>query len=97
MNRVATSSRWTLDPLHGLFAARALRDFGDSFVAILLPAYLLALGFSPLAVGVLATASLLRSACLTTSSHRKNSDVMATRVGCVLCTQVPAHEHQGRP
>lgn len=48
-----------------LFAARALRDFGDGFVAILLPAYLLALGFTPLAVGVLATASLLGSAGLT--------------------------------
>lgn len=48
-----------------LFAARALRDFGDSFVAILLPAYLLALGFKPFAVGVLATASLLGSAGLT--------------------------------
>lgn len=65
MNQALVSPRWTLDPLHGLFAARALRDFGDSFVAILLPAYLLALGFSPLAVGVLATASLLGSACLT--------------------------------
>ena len=65
MNQALVSPRWTLDPLHGLFAARALRDFGDSFVAILLPAYLLALGFSPFAVGVLATASLLGSACLT--------------------------------
>ena len=52
-------------PVNKLFAARALRDFGDSFVAILLPAYLLALGFTPLEVGVLATASLLGSACLT--------------------------------
>lgn len=51
--------------LNCLFAARALRDFGDSFVAILLPAYLLALGFTPLAVGVLATVSLSGSACLT--------------------------------
>jgi MFS family permease len=48
-----------------LFAARALRDFGDSFVALLLPAYLLALEFTPFAVGVLATASLLGSAGLT--------------------------------
>jgi len=54
-----------LSPTHCLFAARALRDFGDSFVAILLPAYLLALGFTPLAVGVLATVSLSGSACLT--------------------------------
>lgn len=52
-------------PAHCLYAARALRDFGDSFVAILLPAYLLALGFAPFEVGVLATASLLGSAFLT--------------------------------
>jgi MFS family permease len=48
-----------------LLAARALRDFGDGFVAILLPVYLLKLGFSPLQVGVIATASLLGSALLT--------------------------------
>ncbi|WP_132080215.1 MFS transporter [Sinorhizobium americanum] len=48
-----------------LFGARALRDFGDGFVAILLPVYLLALGFSPLQVGIIATASLLGSALLT--------------------------------
>lgn len=65
MNEVSRPSGRLLDPLNCLFAARALRDFGDSFVAILLPAYLLALGFTPLAVGVLATASLLGSACLT--------------------------------
>ncbi|WBU65667.1 MFS transporter [Paracoccus aerodenitrificans] len=54
-----------LRPATCLFAARALRDFGDGFVAILLPVYLLALGFSPLEVGILATASLLGSALLT--------------------------------
>ncbi len=48
-----------------LFAARASRDFGDGFVAVLLPLYLLALGFGPLQVGVIATASLLGSALLT--------------------------------
>jgi MFS family permease len=48
-----------------LFTARALRDMGDGFVAVLLPAYLLALGFSPLQVGIIATASLLGSAFLT--------------------------------
>jgi MFS family permease len=48
-----------------LFAARAVRDFGDGFIAILLPVYLLALGLSPLNVGVLSTASLLGSALLT--------------------------------
>lgn len=48
-----------------LLAARALRDFGDGFVAVLLPVHLLALGLSALQVGIVATASLLGSACLT--------------------------------
>ena len=48
-----------------LFSARSLRDFGDGFVSVLLPAYLLALGFTPLQVGAIATASLLGSALLT--------------------------------
>ncbi|AUX78490.1 MFS transporter [Sinorhizobium fredii] len=52
-------------PATHLFGARALRDFGDGFVAILLPVYLLALGFSPLQVGIIATASLFGSALLT--------------------------------
>lgn len=48
-----------------LLAARALRDFGDGFVAVLLPVYLLALGRSPLEVGIVATVSLFGSALLT--------------------------------
>jgi len=48
-----------------LYAARALRDFGDGFVSVLLPVYLLALGLSPLDVGVISTAALLGSAFLT--------------------------------
>lgn len=38
---------------------------GDGFVAVLLPVYFLALGFEPLQVGIIATASLLGSALLT--------------------------------
>ncbi len=48
-----------------LLWARALRDFGDGFIAILLPVYLTTLGFSPFDVGVIATAALLGSALLT--------------------------------
>ena len=48
-----------------MFVARALRDFGDGFVAVLLPVYLIALGFSALEVGVIATAALFGSALLT--------------------------------
>ena len=54
-----------VQPASYLLAARAVRDFGDGFVAVLLPVYLLALGFTPLQVGVVATASLLGSALLT--------------------------------
>ena len=51
-----------------LLAARAVRDFGDGFVAILLPVYLTALGFSPVEIGLVATAALLGSATLTLAS-----------------------------
>ena len=47
-----------------VYAARAIRDFGDGFVAILLPVYLTALGLSPLDVGVVATLALFGSALL---------------------------------
>jgi MFS family permease len=48
-----------------IYAARALRDFGDGFVAILLPVYLRALGLSAFDVGVVATLALFGSALLT--------------------------------
>ncbi|MFN3566230.1 MAG: MFS transporter [Burkholderiaceae bacterium] len=48
-----------------LVAGRALRAFVDGYVAVLLPAYLLALGLDAQAVGVLATATLLGSALAT--------------------------------
>jgi MFS family permease len=45
--------------------ARALRAFGDGYVAILLPVHLSLLGFGPLAVGAISTATLLGSALMT--------------------------------
>ena len=48
-----------------IFAARALRGFADGFVAVLLPVYLLALGLGGVAVGAIATATLLGSALAT--------------------------------
>lgn len=48
-----------------LITTRALRAFGDGFTALLLPAYLTGLGFSPFRVGALMTATLLGSALLT--------------------------------
>ena len=54
-----------ISPLLLLLGARGLRDFGDGFVAVLLPVYLMALGFSPLEVGALAGTALFGSALLT--------------------------------
>ena len=51
--------------MNSVFVARALRDFGDGFVAILLPVYLTSLGLSAFHVGVIATSALLGSALLT--------------------------------
>lgn len=48
-----------------LYAARALRGFGDGFAVIILPVYLLAIGLSPQQVGIVASASLLGTAALT--------------------------------
>ncbi|HET9976762.1 MAG TPA: MFS transporter, partial [Burkholderiaceae bacterium] len=48
-----------------LIAGRALRGVVDGSVAVLLPAYLLALGHTPFEVGVLGTVTLAGSAALT--------------------------------
>jgi MFS family permease len=48
-----------------LLAARALRGFGDGFAAIILPAYLSAVGYGAFAIGLVAAAALLGSAALT--------------------------------
>lgn len=48
-----------------LLIGKALRAFADGYVAVLLPAYLLALGYGMLDVGILSTATLLGSALAT--------------------------------
>jgi MFS family permease len=48
-----------------LYAARGLRGFGDGFAVILLPAYLSAIGYDTIGIGIVAAASLLGSAVLT--------------------------------
>src|SRR3954447_19327142 len=48
-----------------LYVARGLRGFGDGFAIIILPAYMTALGYDAVAVGLVATASLLGTALLT--------------------------------
>jgi MFS family permease len=48
-----------------LYGARALRGFGDGFAILILPVYLTVIGFSPLKIGIVASASLLGTAALT--------------------------------
>jgi hypothetical protein len=45
--------------------ARGLRAFADGFVSLLLPIYLVELGFSALAIGVIVTSTLIGTALLT--------------------------------
>jgi MFS family permease len=52
-------------PIRRILVARGLRDFGDGLAAVLLPAYLLALGFGAAEVGALATLALFGSALMT--------------------------------
>jgi MFS family permease len=53
-----------------LLAAKALRAFADGYVALLLPAYLLERGFTPLAIGLVATATLAGSGLATLAIGR---------------------------
>jgi MFS family permease len=55
----ADASAWRL------LVARALRAFADGYMALLLPAYLLALGLGTLEVGIVSTATMLGSALAT--------------------------------
>ena len=48
-----------------LYAARALRGFGDGFAIIVLPAYMAAIGFNAAQIGLVAAAALLGTAVFT--------------------------------
>lgn len=82
-----------------LIGARGLRAFGDGFTAPLLPIYLVSLGFDPLQVGVLTTATLAGSAALTLlvghSGHRIAArQALIAGCGLMLATGVAfSHFH----
>ncbi|MGC2415050.1 MAG: MFS transporter [Stellaceae bacterium] len=48
-----------------ILVARGLRAFGDGFAALLVPIYLIELGFRPLAIGAIVTATLVGTGVLT--------------------------------
>jgi MFS family permease len=62
---------WRLLPLGAsadalrVLAARGVRAFGDGFVALLLPIYLVERGFSALAIGAIVTGTLIGTALMT--------------------------------
>src|SRR5256885_760737 len=75
----APMARWLLPPgvdpgALPLLLARSLRALGDGYMAVLMPAYLLALGLGTFEVGLISTATLLGSALATIAvgawSHR---------------------------
>ncbi len=76
-------------PVNRVFAARALRAFGDGFIAVVLPAYLLALGHGELEVGLISTATLLGSAAMTLAvgrwGHRYSIRRLLLTVSLLMC------------
>jgi hypothetical protein len=76
-----------------LLLARALRALADGAMAVLLPAYLLALGFDALAVGLLSAASQLAAPRLAARIGLLNTMVfthLPANVCLVLAALVPA-------
>jgi MFS family permease len=85
-----------------LYAARATRGFGDGFAAIILPAYLTELGFTPFQIGVVATAALLGSAALTlaiglVASRYHLRTLLIACAGLMIATgiAIPGFQHFG--
>ena len=73
-----------------LLTARSLRAFADGYVAVLLPAYLLALGYGTIEVGVLSTVTMLGSAAATLAVGRwgHRFDLRALLIGAALLMAV---------
>ena len=61
MRGIADVLRSTSRDARRILTARGLRAFADGFVALLLPIYLVDLGFSPLAVGAIVASTLIGS------------------------------------
>jgi MFS family permease len=83
-----------------LYTARGLRGFGDGFAVILLPAYLSAIGYDAIDIGIVAAASLLGSAVLTlavglVAPRHDLRKLLLLAAGLMAATGVafPAFEH----
>ncbi len=71
-----------------MLAARSVRAFADGFVALLLPTYLLELGFGTFAIGSIITSTLIGSALLTLSigqfAHRFSRRALLRSACCLM-------------
>ena len=83
-----------------LYVARGLRGFGDGFAIIILPAYMTALGYDAVAVGIVATASLLGTALVTLitgwiAPHHDLRPLLIAGAGLMAATGIafPGVEH----
>src|SRR5882724_3799147 len=83
-----------------LYAARGVRGFGDGFAIIILPAYLSAIGYGAVQIGIVAAASLLGTALLTlavglVASRHDLQRLLVVGAGLMACTGLafPSSEH----
>src|SRR5690348_2254145 len=65
MQAIAEALRSTSSDARRVLVARGLRAFGVGFVALLLPIYLVDLGFSSVAIGAIVASTLIGTALLT--------------------------------
>lgn len=63
-----------------VIAGRALRDFGDGCIAVLLPVHLTAIGLGPAEIGLVATLALLGSAAMTIGIGMVGGRIAARRL-----------------
>jgi MFS family permease len=73
-----------------IIAARGLRGFGDGWLSVVLPSYLLGVGLSSFQVGAIATATLLGSALLTLAVGLAGSRFPARQVLLGACALMAA-------
>jgi MFS family permease len=71
-----------------ILVARGIRAFADGFVALLLPIYLVDLGFSPLAIGSIVASTLIGTALLTLwvgwVTHRHSLRKLFLAAACLM-------------
>ena len=74
-----------MDSARGLVTTRAMRGYGDGFMALLLPVYLISLGLGAFQVGLVATSAMLGSALLTLAVGLAGHRFSARRLLMLSC------------